>query len=132
MLKTKNIKIQGITLIEMIIYASLISLLMVNMINYLYSYNQENIKLMNEVEDSQKGFIATVAVILLATGTLAFTLVTLGSVASYADMVGQREMRIQKSLNLKACDETLPIISAKDYFLDEEIYLSDLGCKIHK
>ncbi len=75
-----------------------------------------------------KGFVATTAVIVLSIGTLAFLLVTLSAATSYADSVTRREVRIQQSLNKLACQETLPLLVAKDYFLDKEIELSDFGC----
>ncbi len=85
---------------------------------------------MNKI--SKKGFIATIAIVLLATGTLAFLLVTLSTAYSYADSVEYREIRIQTSLNERACQETLSLLIAKDYFLDKEVTLTDLGCAIHR
>jgi len=81
---------------------------------------------------NKKGFIATIAIVLLSTGTLAFLVVTLAATYSYADGIERRELRIQNSLNEQACQETRPLIIAKDYFLDKEVSLSDLGCAIHK
>ncbi len=123
---------KGITLIEVIIFTVLLSLLITNTINYLYVIYLNNIKLLNEVHEAQKGFIATTAVILLSIGTLVFILSTLGSVTLYADSVERREIRIQKSLNLEACGETLLILAAKDYFLSGDVYLSDFDCTVHK
>ncbi|GEM_PF-1910173 len=122
----------GITLIEVIIFTVLLSLLITNMINYLYTIHLNNIKLMNEIQDAQKGFIATTAIILLAMGTLAFLLATLSAASFYADSVQAREIRIQKQLNERACQETLPLIVAKDYFFQGEIRLSEFDCVINK
>jgi hypothetical protein len=75
-----------------------------------------------------KGFVATTAVILLATGTLAFSLVALGSAVLYADSVNRRELRIQAGLNAEACLDTVALMSVKDYFLVGPVYISEFGC----
>ncbi len=48
-----NFVVRGMTLIEVIIYTVLLSLLITNMINYLYTMHINNIKLINDVQDSQ-------------------------------------------------------------------------------
>jgi hypothetical protein len=130
--KRNTHRIRGITLIEVTIFTVLLSLLIGNMINYLYTTHVNNLKLMNEIEEAQKGFVATTAVVLLATGTLAFLVTTMSAAALFADSVDRREARIQKRLNEIACQETLPLLIAKDYFLDGEVTLSDFGCVIHR
>lgn len=129
--KNRNMS-TGLTLIEVIIFTILLSMLMANMINYLYTIHTNNIKLMNEIQDAQKGFIATTAVILLAMGTLAFLLATMSAASFYGYSIETREMRIQKQLNWQACQETLPLIIAKDYFFESEIMLSNFDCTVHK
>ncbi len=79
-------------------------------------------------EKISRGFIATTAVILLATGTLAFSLAALGSVVLYADSVSRREMRIQADLNAEACLDTAALMAAKDYFLSGSVYVSKFNC----
>lgn len=126
-------KIRGMTLVEVMIFIVLLSLLITNMVNYFYTIHMSNIKLMDDVhsaQTAQKGFIATTAVILLAMGTLAFLVATMSAVTSYADSVDRRQIRIQKNLNELACQETLPIVMAKDYFLEESVFLSDFGCAV--
>ncbi len=120
------------TLIEITIFTVLLSLLIGNMINYLYATHVHNLKLMNEIEEAQKGFVATTAVVLLATGTLAFLIVTMSAAALFVDSVDRREARIQKGLNEIACQETLPLLVAKDYFLDGDVELSDFDCIVHR
>ena len=78
----------------------------------------------------KRGFIATVAVVLLALGSLAFMYVIAQSVFEYSESVYKREMRLQKELNVRACAETKPILLAKDYFLNTNVFLSDLGCTV--
>ena len=131
---TKNYKnkIKGMTLIETLIFIVLLSMLMANTINYLYNIQINNLKLIDDVESNQKGFIATTALILLVTGTLAFLVATLSAVTIYADSVYSREIRIQKQLNEEACQETLPLLIAKDYFLSGNVTLDDFGCVIHR
>lgn len=81
---------------------------------------------------SADGLIATTALILLVTGTLAFVVATTSSVVSYADSVSSREYRIQKSFNQRACDDTLAIMLAKDYFFEGEVRLSDFDCTVRR
>ncbi len=76
------------------------------------------------------GFIATTAVLLLALGGLIFSLTTAAAILMYADSIDARESRIQKNLNVSACNDTLALITAKDYFLQGKLYLSDFDCSI--
>ena len=75
-----------------------------------------------------RGFVATTAVILLATGTLAFSLVALGSAVLYADIINRRELRIQANLNAEACLDTAALMATKDYFLTGPVYISAFDC----
>ena len=74
------------------------------------------------------GFIAVTAVILLATGVMAFSLATLGSAVAYSDAVYRRELRIQANLNAEACLDTAALMAAKDYFLAGSVHISEFGC----
>ena len=85
---------------------------------------------MDEIQNAEKGFIATTAVMLLAMGALFFQVATLSAVASYFDGIERKEMRVQKRLNETACQETLRLLAAKDYFLNETVKLRDLGCVV--
>ena len=64
---------------------------------------------------SNGGFIATTAIILLVTGSIAFILATMTTAVMYADGIGRREARIQKSLNKHACEESRALAATKDY-----------------
>jgi len=75
-----------------------------------------------------KGFAGMIAIIIMAFGTVAFSLATLGMVAEYADSVSARERRIQKKLNEKACQDSKVLIAIKDNFWDGEINIRELGC----
>ena len=81
---------------------------------------------------TQSGFMATTAVVLLSVGTMAFVAVALGSASIYADGIDREEVRLQKELNNQACNETLPIIISKDYFFEGEEYLDDFGCTVSR
>ena len=72
--------------------------------------------------------MALIAVIFLATSTLAFSLVSLGSALLYADAVNQRELRIQARLNAHACVDTIILMAHKDYFLQGTVSIPELGC----
>jgi hypothetical protein len=80
---------------------------------------------------NKKGFMAVTAVILLATGTLAFSLVALASAAAYADAVMRRELRVQAGLNAEACLDTAALMAAKDYFFQGDVNISEFGCTAH-
>ncbi len=129
---TRIIYIQGITLIEVLIFTVLSSFLISNIINYFYLIQSQNMKLLDQIHDDQRGFMATTAIILLAIGILAFVLVTVSTASVYSDSVTRREMRIQKGLNKQACADTSKLVQAKDYFLNNEVVLSDFDCVIHK
>lgn len=74
------------------------------------------------------GFIAVTAVILLAAGTLAFSLATMGAAVLYSDSVMRKELRIQAGLNVEACLDSVELMAAKDHFLGGEISFRDFGC----
>lgn len=76
-----------------------------------------------------QGFIALIAVILLAFGTLTFSLVTLSSAFSYADAVAKREIRIQARLNRDACIDTLTLMISRDHFLNGNVTIRELSCE---
>lgn len=82
----------------------------------------------NSICEINRGFVATTAVILLATGTLAFSLVALGSAVMYADSVSRHELRIQANLNAEACLDTAALMAAKDYFLTGPVYIYEFDC----
>jgi hypothetical protein len=83
----------------------------------------------HNLDSRRRGFIALTAVILLATGILAFSLVALSAAVSYADMVAQKELRIQATLNAQACLETAELMAAKDYFISGTFLISQFGCE---
>jgi len=64
------------------------------------------------------GFIALIAVVMLATGTLAFSLVVLSSVVDYSESVSRKELRIQATMNARACLDMTTLMAVKDYFTD--------------
>ena len=82
----------------------------------------------NDWRKGGRGFIAMIAVILLAAGTLAFSLATMSAAVSYADAVGQRELRIQAALNAKSCLDSVTLMAAKDYYLNGEVTLPEFDC----
>jgi hypothetical protein len=76
----------------------------------------------------KKGFVATIAVVILATGCLVFSLVTLLGATSYAESVYKRELRIQADLNAYACLDLVTVMVSKDYFLSGKIKIRQFGC----
>ena len=122
--------IRGITLIEAIIFIALFSIMMTSIIQYLYSMQLSNTRLMNQIRAEQQGFIATITIILVTSGILAFMLVTASSAAAYADSVDREISRIQRNMNERACRDTLQLLRTKDYFMTSKAVLSDLGCEV--
>lgn len=78
------------------------------------------------------GFIAVTALVLLSLGVCAYVLATMDTARWYADSIMAREARIQRRLNDLACQDTRKIIIAKDYFWENEVFLSDFDCTISK
>lgn len=76
----------------------------------------------------QEGFVALIAVVILATGILAFSFSTLAGAISYSESVYKRELRIQANLNTRACLDKVTLMVAKDYFLSGEIKIKEFGC----
>ena len=76
------------------------------------------------------GFAAMIAVILIASGVLAFSLVSISSALLYADGVNQREYRIQARLNASSCLDVATLMVAKDYFMNGTTTISKFGCNI--
>jgi hypothetical protein len=72
--------------------------------------------------------MAVTAVLLLAMGSLAFSLVTMSAAAFYADTVMRRELRTQARLNLEGCLDTAELMAAKDYFLSGSVAIPDFDC----
>ena len=72
--------------------------------------------------------MALTSVILLASGTLAFSLATMSAAALYADSVMRKELRTQAALDAEACLDTAKLMAAKDYFISGTIQIRDFGC----
>ena len=81
-----------------------------------------------ESMDENKGWMALIAVNLMAFGTLALLLASLSGAALFADMVNKKELRRQASLNLVACLDSLSLMAAKDYFLKGSVSIREFGC----
>lgn len=76
----------------------------------------------------QKGYVALVAVILIASGTLVFSLTALSSAVSFSENVYKRELRIQAGLNARSCLEIITLMLSRDYFLSGKVEIAELGC----
>jgi len=76
----------------------------------------------------QTGFIATIAVILLATFILTFSLITLDTALSFSGGVYKKELRIQANLNADACLDQVTLMVSRDYFLSGQIKIKEFGC----
>ena len=77
------------------------------------------------------GFGAAIAVSLISVGTLALSVTALGSAAAYSDSVDRDEQRVQASLNAKACDDTKPLIKAKDSFVTDSVTIPEFNCMLN-
>ncbi len=79
---------------------------------------------------NERGFGALMSVLIVSTGTMAFSLVTLAAAASYSDAMFRREMRIQQALNSSACDDSASLMRAKDAFASGTVRLAEFDCDI--
>jgi len=77
------------------------------------------------------GFTALISIVLLASGTLAFSLVTMVHTYSYVDMVMRRELRIQSRLSLDGCVESIQLMFRKDVFLKGVITMREFSCQAY-
>lgn len=78
--------------------------------------------------EKQKGWIALIAVNLMAFGTIAFLFTAVSGAVVFADAVHKRELRKQASLNLTACLDSLSLMAAKDYLLKGPVMMREFGC----
>lgn len=77
----------------------------------------------------KSGFMALTAVMLVAMGTLAYSISTMAAAISYADRVSRKELRIQASLNAESCLKVIRLMAKADHFLKGQVIIGDLGCK---
>ena len=75
-----------------------------------------------------KGFIAVIAVIMIAFTLTAYSYIVMASAISYADSVNRHEWRIQANLNNESCVSTVALMAMKDYFLEGEVKVPEFGC----
>ncbi len=78
--------------------------------------------------NKDSGFIALIAVVLLASGALAFSFSNMIAAILYADSVYKRELRIQARLNADSCVDTVRLMYAKDPFLSGTTTVADFKC----
>ncbi len=76
-----------------------------------------------------KGFVALISVVLLATGVMTFSSVTSSVALAYSDSIFRKELRIQAGLNTSSCLETLALMLAKDFFLNGPVSIPEFGCE---
>ena len=81
-------------------------------------------------QSAGRGFIALIAVVILSSGIIAFSFVTMSSAIGYAENVSKRELRIQAGLNRQACLDTASIMIAKDFFLSGTSTLKEFDCEV--
>jgi hypothetical protein len=120
---------RGFTFVEITIYTILLSFLLAGFLEFAYAIHIRNIELNHEIQDKQKGFIAVIAVILLATGALVFSVTTMTSAISYAESVYLKELRIQAELNAQACLDHIALMVVKDYFMAGDFEIEEFGCR---
>ena len=77
---------------------------------------------------TDKGFIALIAVVLLISGILVFSATTLGSAVWYADSVERREDRIQARLNAASCLETVKMMAQRNPFIGDYVIVKEFAC----
>jgi hypothetical protein len=78
-----------------------------------------------------KGFIATITVIIVCTGVLIYQYVTWSLILSYVDMIDRMALRIEAGIKAESCGHTVAVMLAKDYFLQGDIYVREFDCSAH-
>ncbi len=81
-------------------------------------------------ENNQRGFVATITVVVLAFSIVAIVVVVSGAVDKYVDSVYLYELRIYARQSLSACLTTAEKTLASDYFLRGQVNLPEYGCEI--
>lgn len=74
------------------------------------------------------GFIALIAVTMLAMGAIAFAISVMSGAQSYAQSVTRREARIQARLYAASCLDSVTLMLAKDFFLNGVVSLAEFSC----
>lgn len=120
------------TLVEVIVYIGLLSVLMMTIVRYMISIHAKNNEIHNKVNNAydKRGFGAVTAVIMISFGMFFFALVNSISVNMYADSINKRELRIQASLNADSCIDRAKFFLEFDRFLIGSIEFSEFGCVI--
>lgn len=77
-----------------------------------------------------EGFAALVAVILISSGVLALSLVSISSALMYSDSISKKEYRVQAKLNADSCMNYATLMASKDYFMNGTTTVSQFGCQI--
>lgn len=123
---------KGFTLIEVIIYTVLLSILIGGYIQYVYAMTLENTNLNNEIEKEfakESGFGALIAVLLLSFGFMVMSLVTVGYSFAFTDIVERKELRFQSSINVESCLDNVELMLKVDPFLVGNVRLREFGCE---
>ncbi len=85
----------------------------------------------NHFKMYNRGFTATIVVIMLASCIFAMSLTAMLAVINYSDSVSKKELRIQANMNADACMDTALLMLVKDYFLNGNILIPEFDCTIN-
>lgn len=77
---------------------------------------------------SRGGFMALTALVLISSGSIVFSYVTLSAAFTYFQSINKRELRIQAGLNAVGCLEYTILMVAGDYFVSGNFPVSEFGC----
>ena len=77
-----------------------------------------------------RGFIATIAVLMLTACVLTFSAIAFAAAVSYADSVEAHERRIIDRLNDRACSDTARLLADKDHFLKGNVFIPEFDCTV--
>ena len=78
--------------------------------------------------ENKRGLTALIAVILIASGLLAFSVANMESAFRYADSVNKREMRITALLEANSCLDAVELMAQKDYFMKGLFTIPEFDC----
>jgi hypothetical protein len=76
-----------------------------------------------------RGFIATVVVVITCTGVLIYQYVVWHALMSYMDMVDRTSLRIEANIRAESCINTVSLMLVKDYFLSGHVVVREFACE---
>lgn len=138
----------GMTLIELILYVAILSILIFGFIRAIYGVSDTDMNTAKNIHEAYKkmtnfkfgkvsqkdkshGFIALVAILLLVLAVCAVSVTIVGSAYFYSDSVLRHELRIQSRLNVESCLNYVESMLSRDFNLRGDFFVKEFGCEVN-